>query len=135
MRMLMRVTGEAGGWRTSSWCEGGACVEAGLRDARWRKSTRSGSDGGCVETAGPLRAGTHVHGGRVGGVHRPSQGLTNVPSDGTVTTRPRSRSTPTALRTVPSATPYSSRSACSPGSLAVSSPALIRASRCAATCT
>jgi len=34
MRMLMRVTGEAGGWRTSSWCEGGACVEAGLRDAR-----------------------------------------------------------------------------------------------------
>lgn len=34
-----------GGWRTSTWCDGGACIEA----ATFRKSTRSMGAGECVE--------------------------------------------------------------------------------------
>jgi len=34
-----------GGWRKSSYCEGGACVEC----RGWRKSSRSGGAGECVE--------------------------------------------------------------------------------------
>lgn len=67
----------------------------------------------------------------------PSGSATNVPLPGTVTTRPRSRSSRTALRAVRRAMPYSSASRVSAGigRSGCSSPDLILAATMSANCT
>lgn len=43
------MTGEFTGWRKSSRCEGGACIQVGLKLTRWRKPRRSAGNGACLE--------------------------------------------------------------------------------------